>query len=80
MFELAKDQMADGAATLAIILTSAWKAAGNPVAAQSVKVAVPAWLAPDYTNLRVKRTQQVQKSLSFFSVQNYAPQLESDCE
>lgn len=81
-FELAKDQLADGAATLAIILSSAWKNAGSPSTAASVKVDVPAWVAPDYTNLAsVSRFRKAQ-AISFFNPNKYSPESTSnkDCE
>lgn len=47
---LAVARMADGAATLAIILSRLWNEAGNPQGAVSVSVNVPTWVPPQYAS------------------------------
>ncbi len=71
MYDIAKDRLADGAATLAVILSSAWTAAGNPTKTQSIKVGVPSWLAPNYAGLKNK---------SIMRAHNFADDHEDDCE
>jgi hypothetical protein len=41
--------MADGAATLTLILTHLWADAGNPSGGETIDIQVPPWLKPDYT-------------------------------
>ena len=48
MLTMAESRMADGAATLAIVLSHLWQDAGNPSAGMTVAVQVPAWVAPNY--------------------------------
>lgn len=43
---LAKDCLANGAATLAMILSEIWDLSGSPSATQAVKVGTPAWVDP----------------------------------
>lgn len=47
-FEIAKNRMADGAATLSLLLSRMWKEAGNPKAYAEVKPSVPTWVEPDF--------------------------------
>jgi hypothetical protein len=48
MLTLAETRMADGAASLAIILSHLWQDAGNPQSGATVFIDVPAWVAPQY--------------------------------
>lgn len=52
---LAVDRLADGAATLAVILGRLWTEAGNPAAAVTASVPTPAWVAPQYPKAKSKR-------------------------
>jgi len=45
---LALDRMADGAATLALILSDMWIEAGRPPLDQTLSVGTPAWVVPAY--------------------------------
>jgi hypothetical protein len=47
-YRLAVDRMADGAATLALILGRIWKDAGQPPMRDTLRVSDPAWVAPRY--------------------------------
>lgn len=49
--ELAKDRLADGAATLAIILNQLWKETGLIAQASPLKVQDPKFVKPDYSKL-----------------------------
>ncbi|MBC7457897.1 MAG: hypothetical protein H7235_06440 [Bdellovibrionaceae bacterium] len=49
--ELAKERLADGAATFAIILNQLWKETGLIAQASPVKLADPKWIKPDYSKL-----------------------------
>ncbi len=49
--ELAKDRLADGSATFAMILNQLWKETGRNDLASTVKVDEPQWIKPDYSNL-----------------------------
>ena len=49
--DLAKNRLADGAATFAIILNQLWKETGLTAQASSLKIADPKWVKPDYSNL-----------------------------
>lgn len=46
--ETAKECLANGAATLALILSELWELSGNPNYAQRVKVKAPTWVAPQF--------------------------------
>ncbi|MBC7457879.1 MAG: hypothetical protein H7235_06345 [Bdellovibrionaceae bacterium] len=48
--ELAKDRMADGAATLSMVLNRFWKEAGLVENTSPIAVQDPAWIAPDYSH------------------------------
>jgi hypothetical protein len=48
--ELAKDRMADGAATLALILGQLWKDTRLTANATPVPIEDPAWVVPDFRN------------------------------
>jgi hypothetical protein len=50
LLNLAVARMADGAASLAVVLTRMWQDAGNPTSGSSVMVQVPKWVAPNYTS------------------------------
>lgn len=53
--ELAKERMADGAATYALFLSRIWKEAGSPtIPSGSIKVSIPRWLAPKYDENRTE--------------------------
>ncbi len=69
--ELAKDRLADGAATLAMVLNRFWKEAGLLENASPIAVQDPAWIAPDYSQL------PVQKNLLYTS--KYSTGDEDDC-
>ena len=57
--DLAKDRLADGAATLAIILDQMWTDAGNPRNGSTLTVSVPAWIPPSFdATLPPKRLKQ----------------------
>jgi hypothetical protein len=47
-YRLAVDRMADGAATLALILGQIWKDAGQPPVRDTLRVSDPSWVAPRY--------------------------------
>jgi hypothetical protein len=47
-YRLAVDRMADGAATLALILGQIWKDAGQPPVRETLRVNDPSWVAPRY--------------------------------
>lgn len=47
-YRLAVDRMADGAATLALILGRIWQDAGHPPVRETLRVSDPAWVAPRY--------------------------------
>lgn len=49
--ELAKDRLADGAATFAIILNQLWKETGLNAQASPLKVSDPKFIKPDYSKL-----------------------------
>jgi hypothetical protein len=49
--ELAKDRMADGAATLALILNQLWKESGLKIQSSPIAIHDPAWVRPNYNNL-----------------------------
>jgi hypothetical protein len=49
-YRLAVDRMADGAATLALILGQIWKDAGQPPVRDTLRVSDPSWVAPRYRN------------------------------
>ena len=46
--KLAEARIADGAATLAVILSHLWSDAGNPQNGMTVSVEVPQWVVPSY--------------------------------
>ncbi len=48
--ELAKDRLADGAATFSIILNQLWKETGLVARTNPLKVADPQWIRPDYVD------------------------------
>ncbi len=48
MLDIAKDRMADGAATLALVLSQMWQDAGSPSSGATVTVKAPAWVEPDF--------------------------------
>ena len=50
--ELAKDRMADGAATMAIVLSHLWKDGGQNLNASPIAVMDPAWVAPVFASVR----------------------------
>jgi hypothetical protein len=50
--ELAKDRLADGAATFAMILSQLWKETGLVAQVTSLNVVDPNWISPNYSNLR----------------------------
>jgi hypothetical protein len=47
-YRLAVDRMADGAATLALILGQIWQDAGQPPVRERLRVNNPSWVAPRY--------------------------------
>lgn len=49
--ELAKNRLADGAATLALILNQLWKDAGLTIQASPMTLQDPKWIAPNFTQL-----------------------------
>jgi len=49
--DLAESRMADGAATLALILDHLWADAGISSSSGAVSVSTPSWVAPDFTDL-----------------------------
>lgn len=49
--ELAKDRMADGAATLALILNRLWKDAGQDIISTPLTITDPDWVRPDFGQL-----------------------------
>jgi hypothetical protein len=49
--DLAESRMADGAATLALILDHLWADAGINSSLGAVTVSTPSWVAPDFTDL-----------------------------
>jgi hypothetical protein len=56
LLKLAIARMADGAATLTLVLNHMWADAGNPTGGETVDVQVPNWLAPTYN---IQATQQL---------------------
>jgi hypothetical protein len=48
LLKLAEARMADGAATLALVLNQLWADAGNPSGGETVNAQVPAWQQPNY--------------------------------
>ncbi|MGZ3690486.1 MAG: S1/P1 nuclease [Pseudobdellovibrio sp.] len=50
--EIAKQRMADGAATLAIVLSRAWRDSGQTLNASPVAVSDPAWVPPSYNDFQ----------------------------
>lgn len=57
--ELAKDRMADGAATLAMILSQLWKDTHLVANASPVPISDPAWVAPDFSNVGFQKSNQL---------------------
>ncbi len=49
--DLAKDRLADGAATFAMILNQLWKETGLVAHASPLNIADPKWIKPDYSKL-----------------------------
>jgi hypothetical protein len=64
--KIAISRMADGAATLSILLDKMWKDAGSPSGATTVSIETPEWVAPDYST---------KKKYSKYSIE-----LEDDCD
>ena len=56
MLHLAAVRMADGAATLAILLSHIWIDAGNPPTTGGVQINVPAWVPPQYSLTQLARS------------------------
>lgn len=59
--ELAKDRMADGAATAAMILNQLWRDTGLIANATPVTVQDPKWIQPDFSNLPEERMTPMNK-------------------
>ena len=53
--ELAKDRMADGAATVTLILNQLWKESGLIAQATPLTIHDPEWIKPDYKQLRSQK-------------------------
>lgn len=49
LLEIAINRMADGAATLAVVLNKIWSEAGSPRSGATLQVKAPAWVKPDYS-------------------------------
>lgn len=83
MYDLALNRMADGAATLAIVLNDIWKKANNPTVGQTVLVSVPAWIAPKYDDMARtgrRRYRSNYNTFSFFKSTPSSVSLEEDCQ
>ena len=53
--ELAKDRLADGAATLSVILNQLWKDSGLVANATPLTIEDPSWVEPDFSQLSMSR-------------------------
>jgi hypothetical protein len=47
-YQMALDRLADGAATMSILLEKIWNDAGQPDLSDSIRVSDPQWIAPNY--------------------------------
>lgn len=74
MYAIAVSRMADGAATLALLLNDISKKGGKPLMVQTVKIDTPAWVAPQYDSQ--KRRKWRTKAPSFFN----APKIATNSE
>lgn len=61
--ELAKDRMADGAATVAMILNQLWRETGLVANSTPIVVQDPKWVKPDFSNLPEERMTPIHLNL-----------------